>query len=153
MKARESSRINGPFTYQPKFSYENFVTDFAIDPLRGFSIRLRTQMNDMLENFRIYGGIQTAFDWKSGDVFGEFHYLKRRIDFSVRYDRKVIFWTQNDQKQKYSVQKIEFGAALPMTVRMRFAIKPFGGYTLYEDLGADQRIASYRTLKSMRRFR
>ena len=147
MKARESSRINGPFTYQPKFSYENFVTDFAIDPLRGFSIRLRTQMNDMLENFRIYGGIQTAFDWKSGDVFGEFHYLKRRIDFSVRYDRKVIFWTQNDQKQKYSLQKIEFGAALPITVRMRFAIKPFGGYTLYEDLGADQRITSPPTNK------
>jgi hypothetical protein len=142
MKARETSRINGPFPYQPKFSYENFVTDFAVDPLRGFSIRLRTQMNDILENFRIYGGIQTAFDWKSGDVFGEFHYLKRRVDFSVRYDRKVIFWTQNDQKQKYSLQKIEFGAALPISVRLRFAIKPFAGYTLYEDLGADQRIAS-----------
>lgn len=152
MKAKESSRINGPFPYQPKFSSENVVTDFVVDPLRGFSIRLQTQMVDILENFRIYGGIQTAFDWKSGDVFGEFHYLKHRMDFSVRYDRKVIFWTQpqvestsntvSDRRQKYSWQKIELGVALPLSVRTRIAIKPFGGYTLYEDLGPDQRIVS-----------
>ncbi len=160
MKAKETSRINGPFPYQPKFSYENFVTDFVVDPLRGFSLRLETQMNDILENFRIYGGIQTAFDWKSGDVFGEFHYLKHRVDFSVRYDRKVIFWTPpqlnsatpvNDSRQKYSWQKIELGVSLPLTVRLRVGVKPFGGYTFFEDLGPDQRISSppvYQASKS-----
>ncbi len=142
MKVRESSRINGPFKYEPKFSYENFATNFVIDPLRGFSIRLETQMNDILENYRIFGGIQTAFDWKSGDVYGEFQYLKHRVDFSVRYDRKVIFWNQNDQLQKYSWQKIEFGAALPISVRTRIALKPFGGYTQFVDRGSDQQVSS-----------
>lgn len=152
MKARESSRTTGPFPYQPKFSYENIVFDFVVDQLRGFSIKVETQMVDILENFRIYGGIQTAFDWKSGDVFGEFHYLKHRLDFSVRYDRKVIFWNQPqvestssslaDRQQKYSWQKMEFGVALPLGVRTRVAIKPFAGYTLYQDLGPDQRIQS-----------
>lgn len=159
MKAKEGNRITGPFPYQPKFSYENFSTDFVVDPLRGFSIRLETQMNDILENFRIHGGIQTAFDWKSGDVFGEFHYLKHRVDFSVRYDRKVIFWSQteesgassNVQRQKYSWQRMEFGVSLPLTVRTRVSLKPFTGYTFYEDLGPDQRIVSppvYRPSKS-----
>lgn len=146
MKAKESNRITGPFPYQPRFSYENFATDFVVDPLRGFSIRLETQMNDILENFRIRGGIQTAFDWKSGDVFGEFHYLKHRVDFSVRFDRKVIFWSQADesgstanvQRQKYSWQKLEFGVSLPLTVRTRVSLKPFTGYTFYEDLGPEQ---------------
>jgi len=150
MKAKEGNRIMGPFNYQPKFSYENISTDFVVDPLRGFSMRLQTQMNDILENFRIYGGIQTAFDWKSGDVFGEFHYLKHRMDFSIRYDRKVIFWNQNEevgtstnvQRQKYSWQKIELGASLPINVRLRVGAKPFLGYTFYEDLGPDQRIVS-----------
>ena len=142
MKVRESSRINGPFKYEPKFSYENLATNFVIDPLRGFSIRLETQMNDILENYRITGGIQTAFDWKSGDVYGEFQYLKHRVDFSVRYDRKVIFWNQNDQLQKYSWQKIEFGAALPISVRTRIALKPFGGYTRFVDRGSDQQVSS-----------
>lgn len=159
MKAKESNRIVGPYPYQPKFSYENFATDFVIDPLRGFSVRLETQMNDILENFRIYGGIQTAFDWKSGDVFGEFHYLKHRMDFSIRYDRKVIFWSQNEEvgttssvrQQKYSWQKLELGASLPINVRLRLGLKPFVGYTFYEDLGPDQRVVSppvYRASKS-----
>lgn len=159
MKAKESNRIMGPFPYAPKFSAENIATDFVIDPLRGFSIRVETQMNDILENFRIFGGIQTAFDWKSGDVYGEFQYLKHRVDFSVRYDRKVIFWNQqeesgtstNVQRQKYSWQKIEFGASLPINVRTRVAIKPFMGYTFFEDLGPDQRVVSppvYRPSKS-----
>ncbi len=141
MKARENSRINGPFPYAPKFSYESLNTNFVVDPLRGFSIRLETQMNDILENYRIFGGIQTAFDWKSGDVYGEFQYLKYRVDFSVRYDRKVIFWTQNDQLQKYTFQKIEVGASLPLSVRMRLSVKPFAGYTMFVDRGPDQQVS------------
>ncbi|HRI78014.1 MAG TPA: translocation protein TolB [Cyclobacteriaceae bacterium] len=142
MKAKDNGRITGPFPYQSKFSYENFATNFVVDPLRGFSIRLDMEMHDILENFRIFGGIQTAFDWKSGDVYTEFQYLKHRVDFSFRFDRKVIFWSQNDQLQKYSWQKIEFGAALPISVRTRVALKPFGGFTSFVDRGPDQQVAS-----------
>ena len=152
MKARDNSRILGPFPYEPKFSYETLATNFVIDPIRGFSIRLETQMNDILENYRIFGGVQASIsDWKSGDVFGEFQYLKHRVDFSVRYDRKVIFKDQNDlltptpgaatqveTKQKYSFQKIEFGASLPISVRVRISLKPFVGYTRFVDLGSNQ---------------
>ncbi|MBS1976103.1 MAG: PD40 domain-containing protein [Bacteroidetes bacterium] len=141
MKARDNSRIMGPFPYEPKFSYENLSTNFVVDPLRGFSIRIETQMNDILENFRITGGIQTAFDWKSGDVYAEMQYLKHRIDYSVRFDRKVIFWSQNDQLQKYSWQKIEFGASLPINVRMRVGLKPFVGFTRFVDRGPDQAVS------------
>ncbi len=142
MKAKEGSRLNGPFPYQPKFSYDNLATSFVIDPLRGWSVRLETQMNDILENFRIFGGIQFALqDLKSGDVYGEVQYLKHRIDYSLRFDRKVIFWNQNDQLQKYSLQKIEIGAALPISVRTRLAIKPFGAYTRYVDRGPDQGVS------------
>ncbi len=140
MKARESNRLTGPFKYEPRFSYENLVTNFVIDPLRGFSVKLEAQMNDMLENFRLFGGIQTAFDWKSGDVFGEVQYLPHLVDYSIRFDRKAIFWDglseQTPNYQKYSFQKIEFGAALPLSVRARVSLKPFIGYTRYVDRGS-----------------
>ncbi len=148
MKARETSRVSGPFPYTPKFSYENIVTSFVVDPLRGWSVRLETQMNDMLENYRIFGGLQTAFDFKSGDVYGEFQYLPYRVDFSVRFDRKVIFWqTQRPQQdaadqesEKYSFQKLEFGLSYPISVRTRVTLKPFVGYTEFVDRGkADPR--------------
>jgi len=75
MKAREANRVTGPFPYDPKFSYENLTTNFLVDPLRGFSMRIETQMNDMLENYRILGGMQVSLsDFKSGDVFLEMQY-------------------------------------------------------------------------------
>jgi hypothetical protein len=143
MKARDNNRITGPFPYDPKFNYNNLVTNLVIDPIRSYSLRIETQMNDMLENYRFYGGIQTAFDWKSGDVYGEVQYLPHRIDYSMRVDRKVIFWDQRDLSdntstpyaQKYSLQKIEFGASLPLTVRTRITLKPFFAYTRFVDRG------------------
>jgi hypothetical protein len=137
MKARETTRIKGPFPYEPKFTYENLITNFVIDPLRGFSVKLETQMNDMLENYRFFGGIQTAFDWKSGDIYGEIQYLPHRIDYSARIDRKVIFWDGFTNQQKYTWQKVEVGASLPLTVRTRVTLKPFLGYTRYIDRGSD----------------
>ncbi len=149
MKAKDNNRVAGPFPYEPKFTSENLITSFVIDPLRSYSVRLETQMNDILENYRFFGGIQTAFDWKSGDIFGEIQYLKKRIDFSARIDRKVIFWNQPDlpsnvanYQQKYSWQKIEVGASLPISVRTRVTVKPFAGYTRFVDRGTEDVLVS-----------
>ncbi|MBI3218285.1 MAG: PD40 domain-containing protein [Bacteroidetes bacterium] len=141
MKARETSRVLGPFPYAAKFSYENIVTSLVVDPLRGWSMRVEAQMNDMLENYRIFGGFQTAFDLKNGDVYGEFQYLPHRVDFSARFDRKVIFWQPpnreivEEENQKYSFQKLELGASYPLSVRTRVTLKPFFGFTEFIDRG------------------
>lgn len=137
MKARESARVKGPFPYEPKFAYENIITNFVIDPIRNFSARIETQMSDMLGNWRFLGGIQTAFDFRNGDIYGEIQYLPHRIDYSVRIDRKVIFWEGATNQQKYTWQKIEAGASLPLTVRTRLTVKPFLGYTRSVDRGND----------------
>lgn len=142
MKARESNRVVGPFSYDPKFSYENLLTNFLIDPLRGFSMRIETQMNDMLEDYRILGGVQISLsDFKSGDVFAEVQYLPHRLDYTFRFDRKVIFWeTPQDRStdielQKYAFQKVEFGVSYPISVRTRVSLKPFVGFTQFTDRG------------------
>ncbi len=145
-KARAIDKVKGPFPYEPKFTYDNLIANFVVDQLRGFSLRIETQMNDMLENFRFNGGLQVALsDLKSGDVFGEIQYLPHRIDFSARFDRKVIYWaTQNpelsagnpSENQKYAYQKIEVGASYPISVRTRVSVKPFIGYTDFVDRGS-----------------
>jgi len=97
----EVGKAQGPFPYQPKFSSDNLVANFVVDPIRGFSTRIETQMNDMLENYRFNLGLQFSLsDFKSGDAFGEFQYLPHRMDFSARVDRKVIFWqTKSNEYQ------------------------------------------------------
>lgn len=143
VRARDKPRVTGPFPYDPKFSASNLVTSAVIDPLRGFGMLIETQMNDMLENYRVYGGIMQAFDFKSGDVYGEFQYLPHYVDFSVRFDRKVIYWetpTNQDNtplpnNYNYSLNKLELGASLPLNDRTRVTFKPFGVLTRSVNLG------------------
>jgi Tol biopolymer transport system component len=158
MKAKEISKVSGPFPYAAKFSYENLVTNFVIDQLRGFSLKLETQMNDQLENYRFYGGLQVAWsDFKSGDVYAEFQYLPNRIDFSARFDRKVIYWqthneNSNPQLQKYAFQKLEVGASYPISVRTRVSVKPFLGYTEFVDRGQSIPISAPTFMNSQTQF-
>jgi len=125
----------GPFPYETKFSADNLVTSWLIDPLRGFGIQIETQMNDILENHRFYGGFMATTDFKSGDVFAEYQYLKGLIDYSFRYDRKVVFWpTVEGNSEKYSRNIIEVGGALPINSKSRVSFTPFVANTRFEDL-------------------
>ena len=143
MKARDKSRVTGPFDYETKFSYNNLVTSLVVDPLRGLGVSIETQMNDMLESYRFYGGLMTSIDLKNGDAYAEFQYLPSLIDFSVRFDRKGLRWkaepiSSRDQSQifHYSLNRFEIGAALPLTDRMRVTVKPFAALTRTVELGA-----------------
>jgi Tol biopolymer transport system component len=137
MKAKDQSRITGPFPYETKFSADNLVTSMVIDPMRGLGILLEAQMNDMLENYRFNGGIMTTLDLRQGDVYAEFQYLPRFLDFSVRFDRKAIRWDPypNESIYKYTLHKLEFGAAFPFSDRLRLTLKPFGAITYSINLG------------------
>ncbi len=137
MKARDKNRIMGPFPYESKFGRESMVTSAVIDPLRGFGTLMEIQMNDMLENYRFYGGLMTSFDLRNGDVYGEFQYLPAFIDFSARFDRKGIRWEpySGENVYHYSLNKLEVGAALPVSERLRLTLKPFGALTTAVDLG------------------
>lgn len=139
MKAREKSRITGPFPYEEKFSADNLVASLIIDPWRGLGVLLETQMNDMLENYRFHGGIMSTLDLRQGDVFAEFEYLPRFLDFSTRFDRRAIRWypIRNNKVYKYTMHKFELGASLPFTDRLRLTLKPFGAITSSVNLGEE----------------
>jgi hypothetical protein len=143
MKARDHSRVTGPFPYETKFSANNLVTSLVVDPLRGLGISIEAQMNDMLESYRFYGGIMTSVDLRNGDAYAEFQYLPNLVDLSVRFDRKGLRWpAEPDREQNlasqlfhYSLNRLEIGAALPLTDRVRFTMKPFAAFTRTVDLG------------------
>jgi Tol biopolymer transport system component len=137
MKAREKSRVTGPFPYESKFSADNLVASIIVDPMRGMGVLLETQMNDMLENYRFNGGIMSTLDLRQGDVFAEFEYLPYFMDFSARFDRRAIRWDPytNENVYKYTFHKFELGASLPFTDRLRVSLKPFAAVATSVDLG------------------
>ena len=138
LKARDKTRVQGPFPYESRFSADNLITSAVIDPMRGFGIAIERQMNDMLENYRIIAGLMTTVDLRNGDFWGEIQYLPYKLDFSARFDRKGIRWEPftTSTTYKYSLNKIELGASLPVNDRTRISLKPFGALARSVNLGA-----------------
>jgi Tol biopolymer transport system component len=124
-QTRQQKRISGPFPYQSRFSADNLLTSFVIDPLRGFGVLIEVEMNDMLENHKFNGGVMASTDFKSGDVFAQYQYLETLLDYSIRYDRNVIFWENESSIQKYVKNTFEVGASLPLNTKTRISLKPF----------------------------
>ena len=122
MKAREKSRITGPFPYESKFSSNNLVTSLVVDPMRGLGISIETQMNDMLENYRFFGGLMTSVDLRNGDFYGRISISKSLIDFSARFDRKGIRWPADlkTQWQHNAISTIIHSIVLKSVRRFQF---------------------------------
>lgn len=136
-KLEKTTSVVGPLPYDTRFSADNVVTSFVIDPMRGFGILLETSMNDMLENHKFYGGIMAISDLKSGDIFGEYKFIKYRLDFKARYDRRVIFAEPDENGptlQKYALNKFSLGASLPISNALRVDFTPYLATTRYLDL-------------------
>lgn len=135
-------RVTGPREMEPQFFTNNINTRFVVDPLRGFGINLNGKMTDILDNHVFMGGIMTALDFNSGgDVWFEYEYLKSRLDFRGKFDRKTIRVTEDDITfQKYVLTKVETGVSYPLTINSRVYVAPFVAKSQYFNLNPDSLI-------------
>ena len=126
--ARESE-INGPYNYQPRVGFDNIVFSWVIDPLIGFGIQAEVTVNDLLENHKFYGGVLATTDLRSGSYYGEYHYLKDRLDFHGGFKRRTLYRSINDPIAdydiKYIMNRIEVGVSYPLNIRSRIRVSPF----------------------------
>ncbi|MEP4535301.1 MAG: translocation protein TolB [Cyclobacteriaceae bacterium] len=140
-KFERKSRVLGPIGYEPRFSFSNLVTSAAVDPIRGFSFLLESEISDILENHRLTGGVLVTTDFTSGDIYAEYDYLKYWMDFRLRMDRKVYLFkgaeTDQEPRQKYTLSKIELAAALPLSNTFRLEVAPIVAITNFENLQSD----------------
>ncbi len=133
LQLRKKGEIGGPFPFRDKFSTQNVVTTFVIDPLIGFGIQLETQLNDVLENHKFYAGILTTADFRSGSLYAEYRYLEHTIDYHIRYHRKVYYRPTEISNQKYTLNIWEVGASLPLNIINRITLSPFVTNTNFYD--------------------
>ncbi|MBV6646796.1 MAG: translocation protein TolB [Cyclobacteriaceae bacterium] len=136
-KLETKSQILGPIPYEPRFSFSNLITSFAIDPLRNFGILLETQISDMLENHKLTGGALVINDLNSGDFFAEYKYLKYWMDLSVRVDGRIFKIVEDNEdliNQRYAWTSIQLGASLPISNWFRLEINPFYGVSDFKNL-------------------
>lgn len=132
---QQNERI-GPIPYNPRFQFNNVITSFLWDPYRNFMMFMETEINDVLENYKIKGGALIKTDFKQGDIFAEFQYLKYWMDFKARIDRKTyVLEDQNsDFRHKYKLNRFQVTAALPITHTFRVEASPFFTETSFINL-------------------
>lgn len=113
--------IRGAYPYEPLFTTESSVSTPFIDPLRGMGILLEMEVSDLLENHRMKGGLLGILDLRSANYFGEYQYLAKRIDLSIRYDRKSIYLNNTSSAivHRYACNRVSATASYPFTNSMR----------------------------------
>jgi Tol biopolymer transport system component len=123
---KENIKIRGPVEYNNPFVVNNTDLDFIIDPLpqRGFGLKGTINMNDLLENHHLQGGIFITPNLKNTDLWGQYSYLAKRIDFSVRFDRRTITEDNENVQKKYLFNKLTFSASYPINTNMRVTFSP-----------------------------
>lgn len=134
---QENERV-GPNAYRPRFSFNNVITSFLWDPYRNFMMFLETEINDVLENYKIKGGALIKTDFRQGDLFAEVQYLKYWMDFKVRIDRKNYLLDNQSFDQNllhnYKLSRLKLTAALPITHTFRMEASPIFTRTSFTNL-------------------
>lgn len=135
-KLRKKSSITGPYDYEPSFKIDNVTVSFLFDPLYGFSPFVEYQMNDLMENNKFSGGITTSiFNSNSRSTtrfYGQYQYLARLFDYTVRFDRKSVMFRQTDNfadifEQQFAYNILSLDAALPLSTNLRINAGPHFG--------------------------
>ena len=134
---QENERV-GPIPYNPRFTFNNVITSFLWDPYRNFMMFMETEINDVLENYKIKGGALIKTDFRQGDLFAELQYLKYWMDFKVRVDRKTYILENqsldDDLRHRYKLNRLKLTAALPVTHTFRVEASPFYTETSFTNL-------------------
>ena len=123
---KENIKLRGPVEYNNPFVVNNTDLDFMIDPLpqRGFGLKGTINMNDLLENHHLQGGIFLTPNLKNSDLWGQYSYLANRIDYTIRYDRRTIAEEDEQSLKKYRFNKITLSASYPINTNTRVTVSP-----------------------------
>ena len=128
-----------------KYNYSviknNFNSFLRIDPQEGLGTQVESDFIELFEDHKFYASAFLPFSsLKSSDIFTEYSFLKKRFDFRLSFDRKILFTedSENFVYHKYLYNQINFNISYPISEFSRFEIAPF--YSTYKFNDLDYRI-------------
>lgn len=107
-----------------RLGLENTVSSIVFDPLRGFGVVMNATMTDMFNDHRFYGGLFASNDLKTSTINLEYQYLKKRLDFKFRFEKQRLYLFVIQLPTKYTLNKYEVEATLPITNVFRISFAP-----------------------------
>ncbi|MEC8679595.1 MAG: hypothetical protein VXY09_00505 [Bacteroidota bacterium] len=119
----------------------NFNSFLRIDPQEGLGTQVESDFIELFEDHKFYASAFLPFSsLKSSDIFTEYSFLKKRFDFRLSFDRKILFTedSENFIYHKYLYNQVNFNISYPISEFSRFEIAPF--YSTYKFNDLDYRI-------------
>lgn len=119
-------RFSGARNYESRFSFERSIISFAFDPIRDFGLLFEVGMTDALEHHKFSAGLFNLglFNIQNGVLFAEYQYLRNRLDYSLRLDRRSYTFFPNFYLQKYTFNRLQGSVSYPLNVTTRFVASP-----------------------------
>ncbi|KAA9325275.1 hypothetical protein F0P96_19920 [Hymenobacter busanensis] len=108
--------IGGPQRYDTRFSLDNVVSSLYADPLLGIGLIAQANMSDLFEDQRIQAGIFALTDLRTNRLYGEYTNLKRRYDWSLRFEKQSYFLAAKDGSEvRLGRYEVTPGIVYPLT--------------------------------------
>ncbi len=130
----DKSLAFGPYQSQNRMNFASVVSSIEINPLAGWGVHLQSNMTDLFEHHKIYGGGTLYGDFVSNILFGEYQYLARHLDLKARYDRKLFSNSTQTYNHRYVLDKVSGTVSYPITIRSSISASPFYATTRYTEL-------------------
>lgn len=127
IRSEESIKISNFKPMRPMLNLDNIISSILFDPLRGFGLVGEASVSDMLENHRFKAFIYGKTDFKTSSINFEYEYLKKRVDFKIKYDKQRLYISDdNNLSNKTGNDKLEVTLTYPISPLSRISITPFG---------------------------
>ncbi|MEN7551175.1 translocation protein TolB [Rapidithrix thailandica] len=131
-------KISRPKPYENQFTVDNFVTSLLIDPLRDWGLLFEVAMTDVMENHKINAGLYGLINLKNSNFYGEYQYLKGRLDYGLRYERYNLERTGEAIAHEYSLNHLQASVSYPFNITSRVTLSPFYASTRFTNTDISQ---------------
>ncbi|MBT32622.1 MAG: translocation protein TolB [Thalassobius sp.] len=127
----EEFKISRSLPYEKQFAADNFVTSVKIDPQRGWGLLFEVAMTDVLENHKINAGIFYVTNLNNSNLFAEYEYLKTRLDYRARFERRNLEVPTESATEKYNMNLFQGSVSYPFNITSRISFEPFFATTRF----------------------
>ena len=119
---REPGKLIGPLDYENSFVMNTSEGLFKSDPIRGIGYAYEVKANDLLENHLFKAGVFLTANLRNSDIWGEYSYLANKLDWTFRYDRKVLGQDTEADAQKIRFNRFALSATYPFSLLSRLTV-------------------------------
>lgn len=119
---REPGKLIGPLDYENSFVMNTSEGLFKSDPIRGIGYAYEAKANDLLENHLFKAGVFITANLRNSDIWGEYSYLANKLDWTFRYDRKVLGQDTEADAQKIRFNRFALSATYPFSLLSRLTV-------------------------------